>query len=67
MKYKRKDKDKDRVIIIVFFVMWYIWDKKIVENIKSLIEKYVYDASGIYIYFKKNYPNTDSGLSSDQN
>ena len=35
------------IITVTLFVMWCIWDNKIVENIKRWIEKYVYDASEI--------------------
>ena len=36
---------KNNLITVALFVMWCIWDKKIVGNIKKWIEKYVYDAS----------------------
>ena len=33
------------IITITLFVMWYMWDKKLVENIKKWIEKCVYNAN----------------------
>ena len=35
------------IIIIVFFIMWYMWNKKIIDNIKRWVEKYVYGTSEI--------------------
>ena len=35
------------IITIALFVMWCMWDKKVIENIKRWIGKCVYDASKI--------------------
>ena len=35
------------IIIIALFMMWCMWDKKMVENIKKWVGKCVYDASEI--------------------
>ena len=35
------------IITVALFVMWCMWDKKVVGNIKRWVEKCVYDASKI--------------------
>ena len=35
------------IIIIILFMIWYMWNKKIIKNIKNKIKKYIYIASEI--------------------
>ena len=42
--------------MVTFFMMWCMWDKKVVGNIKKWVEKCVYDASEILFKIMR-YPN----------
>ena len=35
------------IITVTLFVMWCMWDKNVIKNIKKWIEKYIYDANEI--------------------
>ena len=35
------------LIAIALFVLWCIWDKKIIKNIKTWVEKYIYNVNEI--------------------
>ena len=50
-----------KIITVVFFVMWCMWDKKMIENIKKWVEKCIYDKSKILFEIMR-YPNTMFGL-----
>ena len=44
------------IIIITFFIMWCIWDKKnVIEDMKRWIEKYIYNTNEI-LFNKIWYP-----------
>ena len=36
-----------KIITVTLFMMWFMWDKKVVENIKRWVRKCVYDANEI--------------------
>ena len=36
-----------RIITITLFIIWYMWDKKMVGNVKRYVEKCVYDTCEI--------------------
>ena len=47
-----------KIIIISFFIMWYMWDKKMVRKIKKMIQKRVCDASTNIVF--NNHMSTHS-------
>ena len=42
-----------KIITVIFFMMWYMWDKKVIETINRWVEKYIYDANEI-LFGKKS-------------
>ena len=48
------------IITVIIFVMWCMWDEKVVENIKKWVGKCIYDASEI-LFEKIWYPNKANG------
>ena len=41
-----------KIISVTLFIIWCMWDKKVIENIKMWVEEYVYNACKI-LFFKK--------------